>query len=142
MRIALAQYNYHIGNFDFNTQKIIEGIKDAREKGADLVVFAELSVCGYPSGDFLEFNDYIEKCYKAIDEIASHCVGIAAIVGAPHRNSNPKGKPLYNAAFFLEEGKIRQIYLKGLLPNYDIFDEYRYFESATEFKPLSLKENE
>ena len=139
MRIALAQYNYHIGNFDFNTQKIIEGIKDAREKGADLVVFAELSVCGYPSGDFLEFNDYIEKCYKAINEIASHCVGIAAIVGAPHRNSNPKGKPLYNAAFFLEEGKIRQIYLKGLLPNYDIFDEYRYFESAAEFKPIEFK---
>ncbi|TVQ87763.1 MAG: NAD+ synthase [Bacteroidetes bacterium] len=139
MRIALAQYNYHIGNFDFNTQKIIEGIKDAREKGADLVVFAELSVCGYPSGDFLEFNDYIEKCYKAIDEIASHCMGIAAIVGAPHRNSNPKGKPLYNAAFFLQEGQIRQIYLKGLLPNYDIFDEYRYFESATEFKSLEFK---
>ncbi len=139
MRIALAQYNYHIGNFDFNTEKIIKGIQEGKSKKADLVVFAELSVCGYPSGDFLEFNDYINKCYLAIDEIASHCRGIAAIVGAPHRNSNPKGKPLYNAAFFLEDGEIKQIYCKGLLPNYDIFDEYRYFEPATEFNIVTYK---
>ncbi len=139
MRIALAQYNYHIGNFDFNTEKIIKGIQEGKSKKADLVVFAELSVCGYPSGDFLEFNDYINKCYLAIDEIASHCRSIAAIVGAPHRNSNSKGKPLYNAAFFLEDGEIKQIYCKGLLPNYDIFDEYRYFEPATEFNIVTYK---
>jgi NAD+ synthase (glutamine-hydrolysing) len=139
MRIALAQYNYHIGNFEYNTAKIIKGIHEARDQRADLVVFAELSVCGYPSGDFLEFKDYIDKCYKAIDEIALHCKGIAAIVGAPHRNSNSKGKPLYNAAYFLEDGKIKQIYFKGLLPNYDIFDEYRYFEPATEFDIINYK---
>lgn len=133
MRIVLAQYNYHIGNFEYNTRKIISVINKAKAQQADLVVFAELSVCGYPSGDFLEFKDYIDKCYSAINEIALHCDGIAAIVGAPYRNSNPKGKPLYNAAFFLENGKIKQIYRKGLLPNYDIFDEYRYFEPATEF---------
>jgi NAD+ synthase (glutamine-hydrolysing) len=140
MRIALAQYNYHIGNFEYNTAKIIKGIHEARDQRANLVVFAELSVCGYPSGDFLEFKDYIDKCYKAIDEIALHCKGIAAIVGAPHRNSNSKGKPLYNAAYFLEDGKIKQIYFKGLLPNYDIFDEYRYFEPATEFDIINYKE--
>jgi len=139
MRIALAQYNYHIGNFEYNTGKIISGIHKAKSQQADLVVFAELSVCGYPSGDFLEFKDYIDKCYGAIDEIALHCQGIAAIVGAPHRNTNSKGKPLYNAAYFLEDGKVKQIYLKGLLPNYDIFDEYRYFEPATEFNIVTCK---
>ncbi|TVQ17876.1 MAG: NAD+ synthase [Bacteroidetes bacterium] len=139
MRIALAQYNYHIGNFEYNTAKIIRGIHEAKSRQANLVVFAELSVCGYPSGDFLEFKDYIDKCYRAIDEIALHCQGIAAIVGAPHRNANPKGKPLYNAAFFIEEGEVKQIYRKGLLPNYDIFDEYRYFEPATEFDIVSYR---
>ena len=139
MRIALAQYNYHIGNFEYNTAKIISGIHEAKARQADLVVFAELSVCGYPSGDFLEFKDYIDKCYRAIDEIALHCRGIAAIVGAPYRNPNPKGKPLYNAAFFLEDGEVKQIYRKGLLPNYDIFDEYRYFEPATEFDIVSYR---
>ena len=139
MRLALAQYNYHIGNFEFNTRKIIDGIQQAKQENADLVVFAEFSVCGYPSGDFLEFDHYIDKCIEAVNQIATHCKGIAAIVGAPMRNTNPKGKPLYNAAYFLENGEIKQIYRKGLLPNYDIFDEYRYFEPATEFEIVTYK---
>ncbi|MFW5687623.1 MAG: NAD+ synthase, partial [Bacteroidota bacterium] len=89
---------------------------------------------GYPSGDFLEFTDYITKCEAALEEIARHCTEIAAIVGAPYRNTGDKGKPLFNAAFFIKDQKIQQVYCKGLLPNYDIFDEYRYFEPATEFK--------
>lgn len=139
MRIALAQYNYHIGNFDYNVQKIIEGIEKAKAQQAELVVFAELSVCGYPSGDFLEFNDYIQKCHKAVEQIARHCNGIAAIVGAPVRNTQPKGKPLFNAAFLLENQQIAQVCLKGLLPNYDIFDEYRYFEPASTFHVVEFK---
>ncbi|MFW5891899.1 MAG: NAD+ synthase [Bacteroidota bacterium] len=139
MKIALAQLNYHIGNFQKNTGKIIEGIKKAKSMNADLVVFSELSVCGYPSGDFLEFEDYIHKCYQAIDEISQHCNGIAAIVGAPARNEQPKGKPLYNAAYFIENQTIKQVYKKGLLPNYDIFEEYRYFEPATTFSLIEFK---
>jgi NAD+ synthase (glutamine-hydrolysing) len=139
MKIALTQLKYHIGNFEENTQKIISAIEMAKEAGADLVVFAELSVCGYPSGDFLEFNDYIERCYHAVARIALHCSGIAAIVGAPDRNENPKGKSLFNAAFFIEDQKIKQVYHKGLLPNYDIFEEYRYFEPATEFEIIEFK---
>ncbi len=139
MKIALAQNNYHIGNFEYNTEKIINRIQRAKEQGADLVVFSELSVCGYPSGDFLEFTDYINQCYASLDKIKAHCSGIAAIVGAPDRNVSPKGKPLYNAAFFLENQEIKQVYRKGLLPNYDIFDEYRYFEPATEFSILEFK---
>ncbi len=139
MNIALAQYNYHIGNFENNTQKIIKGIEKAKNENADLVVFAELSVCGYPSGDFLEFQDYINKCYQSIEQIAMHCKGIAAIIGAPDRNKNTKGKPLYNAAFFIENQKIKQVFHKGLLPNYDIFEEYRYFEPATHFEVISFQ---
>jgi NAD+ synthase (glutamine-hydrolysing) len=139
MKIALAQYNYHIGNFEYNTKKIIEGIKKAKSAGADLVVFSELSVCGYPSGDFLEFTDYINKCYHAIDEIKDHCHGIAAIVGSPDRNTLRKGKPLFNAAFFLENKNIKHIYRKGLLPNYDVFDEYRYFEPSVTFENIDFK---
>ncbi len=139
MKVAIAQYNYHIGNFEYNTQKIIQGIQKAKDQGADIVVFSEMSVCGYPSGDFLEFYDYINKCYEAIEHIKDHARDIAVIVGAPDRNTLPKGKPLFNAAFFLEEQQIKHIYRKGLLPNYDIFDEYRYFEPAPEFDIIKYK---
>ncbi len=139
MKIALAQFNYHIGNFQKNTDKIIEGIQKAKSLNADLVVFSELSVCGYPSGDFLEFDDYINKCYQAVELISRHCKGIAAIVGAPARNEQPKGKPLYNAAYFIEDQKIKHVYKKGLLPNYDVFEEYRYFEPATTFSLIEFK---
>ena len=69
MKIALAQQNYHIGNFEDNTRKILEGIRQAKHAGADLVVFSELCVCGYPPRDFLEFDDFINKCYAAVDII-------------------------------------------------------------------------
>src|SRR6185436_4588537 len=81
MKIALAQLNYHIGNFSANTEKIKSNILRAKKEGADLVVFAELSVCGYPPRDFLEFSDFIRRCEDAVQEIASVCVGISAIVG-------------------------------------------------------------
>jgi NAD+ synthase (glutamine-hydrolysing) len=136
MKIAIAQYNYHVGNFEYNTEKIIKGINRAKAEGADLVVYSEMTVCGYPSGDFLEFGDYINKCYQALDEIKQYCSGIAAIIGSPDRNTFPKGKPLFNAAFFIENQQIKQVYRKGLLPNYDVFEEYRYFEPATEFEIL------
>ena len=128
MKIALAQINYHVGDFDSNVSRIIDIIRQSKEQKADLVVFAELSVCGYPPRDFLEFDDFIDKSILSVDTIAAECVGIAAIVGAPSRNPAPKGKPLYNSAYFLADGQIRAIVNKTLLPNYDVFDEYRYFE--------------
>ncbi len=133
MKIALAQLNYHIGNFSLNTEKIKSAVLRAKKEGADLVVFAELSVCGYPPRDFLEFPDFILRCEEAVNEIASVCVGISAIVGAPIVNPNVDGKNLFNAAFVLENGKIKSVHHKGLLPNYDVFDEYRYFEPAKSF---------
>jgi NAD+ synthase (glutamine-hydrolysing) len=130
MKIYVAQQNYHIGNFTLNRDKIIQAVEDGRKAGADLVVFSELSVCGYPPRDFLEFEDFMQQTEKTIQEIAQHSHGIGIIVGAPTHNPQPEGKNLLNAALLLYNGKIQGIVSKSLLPNYDVFDEYRYFEPA------------
>jgi len=98
-----------------------------------LVVFSELSVCGYPAQDFLYFNDFINKCYDAIDLIKNHANGIAVLVGAPQKNNVPEGKDLYNAAWFLADKEVRQIIQKTCLPTYNVFDEDRYFETAMQW---------
>lgn len=139
MRIAIAQLNFHIGNFELNTRKIIDAIHQATSEKADLVVFAELAVCGYPPRDFLEFSEFIESCGQSIDKIAAECVGIAAVVGAPSVNPEAAGKNLFNSAYFLENGKVRYIQHKSLLPNYDVFDEYRYFEPNRTFEIVEFK---
>lgn len=134
MKIALAQLNYHTGNFEKNTQKIIDSIRRAGQQGAAVVVFSELAVCGYPPRDFLEFHHFLTECEASVKKIAGYCHNIATVVGAPSRNTGPKGKPLHNSAYFLAQGKILAKVDKTLLPTYDIFDEYRYFEPNTEFK--------
>lgn len=130
MHIVLAQQNYHIGNFEQNTAKIIEAIQEAKQRKADLIVFSELAICGYPPRDFLEFNDFIERSYAALDQIKQHTLDIGVLIGAPSRNLNPNGKDLHNAAFLLHQNEIKQEIHKTLLPTYDVFDEYRYFEPA------------
>jgi len=139
MKIALAQQNYHIGNFEDNTRKIIDGINKAKEHGADLVVFSELCVCGYAPGDFLEFPDFINKCYEAVDRIKEHADTIGVLIGSPARNKERDGKDLFNAVFLLHEKQIKGEIHKTLLPNYDVFDEYRYFEPAYEWNVLEFK---
>ncbi|MFN8247738.1 MAG: NAD+ synthase [Ferruginibacter sp.] len=130
MKIILAQQNYHIGNFESNTRKIIAAIESAKQQGADIVVFSELCICGYPPRDFLYFNDFINKCYQAIDEIKQHTDGIAVLVGSPQRNALVEGKDLFNAAWFLADKEVKQVIQKTCLPTYDVFDEDRYFEPA------------
>jgi NAD+ synthase (glutamine-hydrolysing) len=139
MKIALAQQNYHVGNFDENTKKIIEAVKQAKSVGAELIVFSELSVCGYPARDFLEFDDFIRKCRQAVDEIAAYADTIGVIVGAPERNPVKEGKDLFNSAWLLYEGRVQAVVHKTLLPTYDVFDEYRYFEPAWEWNVVSFK---
>ena len=139
MKVALAQLNYHIGNFELNTSKIINAIDNARQKGADLVVFAELAICGYPPRDFLDFKEFIDLCESSVKKIAASCTDIACIIGAPTRNPRIEGKDLFNSACFIEGGTIKQIIHKALLPTYDVFDEYRYFEPVTEFKCVDFK---
>jgi NAD+ synthase (glutamine-hydrolysing) len=128
MKIALAQQNYHIGNFAANTEKIIAAIHRAEVAGAQLVVFSELCVCGYPPRDFLEFDDFINQCYTAIDAIKLHTQKIGVIVGCPQRNPVTEGKDLFNAAWLLHLGEVKAVAHKTCLPTYDVFDEYRYFE--------------
>ncbi len=139
MKIALAQQNYHIGNFEDNTRKIIAGIEWAKKQGADLVMFSELCVCGYPPRDFLEFEDFISKCTLAINTIKQHADTIAVLVGAPEKNPVREGKDLFNAAYFLYEGEVKAVAHKTCLPNYDVFDEYRYFEPAYNWNVIEFK---
>lgn len=139
MKIALAQLNYTIGDFTNNTKKIIDHIIKAKEEGADLVVFAELAVSGYPPRDFLEFEEFVDLCEQSAQEIAKYTMGIACIIGLPVRNNLAAGKDLYNAAYFIEEGKVKAIVKKALLPNYDVFDEYRYFEPAIIFNCIEFQ---
>src|SRR5690606_39830873 len=103
MIIALAQLNYHIGHFERNTATVVDAILAAKERGADLVVFAELAIGGYPAKDLLRSAAFVDRCEAAAAEIARHCYGIACIVGAPVRNTSGKGKPLHNAALFIAE---------------------------------------
>ena len=133
MKIAIAQLNYHIGNFASNSAKIIDCIARSKAAGADLVVFSELSVTGYYPHDLLERKEFIGQSYEALNRIASHCVGIAAIVGGPSINPEPQGKKLFNSAFFMNDGAIQQVVNKSLLPTYDVFDEYRHFEPNKRF---------
>lgn len=139
MKIALAQQNYHVGNFESNTKKIIDAVNKAKQMGADLVVFSELCICGYPPRDFVEFNDFINKCYEYIDLVKQHTDNIGVIIGSPQRNPQAGGKELFNAAILLYQNEIKGIAHKSLLPTYDVFDEYRYFEPATDFKTIEFK---
>jgi NAD+ synthase (glutamine-hydrolysing) len=139
MNIFLSQQNYHIGNFQANTDKIIADIHKAKQQGGDLIVFSELAVCGYPPRDFLEFNDFIEQSLTAIERIKQEADTIGVLVGAPARNASPKGKDLFNSVYFLYEKQIRSVVNKSLLPTYDIFDEYRYFEPAFEWNVIHFK---
>ncbi len=139
MKIFLAQQNYHIGNFESNTKKIIEAIEIAKSQGGELIIFSELSVCGYPPRDFLEFDDFIQKSLAAIDEIKQYADTIAVIVGAPDRNKILEGKDLFNTGYFLYNKAVVGIAHKTLLPTYDIFDENRYFEPAYEWNVIEFK---
>lgn len=138
MKIFIAQQNYHIGNFNLNRDKIIHAVDQGRKKGAELVVFSELSVCGYPPRDFLEFEDFILQVEQTIREIAAHSHGIGILVGCPTRNPQIEGKDLLNSAMLLYNGVVHGIASKTLLPNYDVFDEYRYFEPASSWNCIEF----
>ena len=139
MKIAIAQLNYHIGNFEGNLEKMKSSVANAKKQRADIVCFGELATCGYPPRDFLEFDDFIGLCEKSIESLTEMADGIAIVVGSPTRNPEKEGKDLYNSAYFLANKQVLHVQHKALLPTYDIFDEYRYFEPATEFKVLDYK---
>lgn len=139
MKLYLAQQNYLIGDFETNTKKIIDAIIAAKSAGGDLILFSELSVCGYPPRDFLEFRDFITKCNDAIDQIREYADTIAVVIGAPSLNKKTEGKDLHNTAYFLYEKEVKAVIHKTCLPTYDVFDEDRYFEPANEWNLIHFK---
>jgi len=118
---------------------MLHAVQEAKSQGADLICFGELAVCGYPPRDFLEFDDFIRQCSVSVDTLREASQGIGIIVGSPTRNPVAAGKDLYNSAYFLYDGQVIGVQHKALLPTYDIFDEYRYFEPATEFHTIAFK---
>ena len=139
MKIAVAQLNYHIGHFEGNLAKMLLAVKKAKNEKADIICFSELSTCGYPPRDFLEFDDFVDLSLASIEQLRGAADGIAIIVGSPSRNPVIEGKDLYNSVYFLADQKIVHVQHKTLLPTYDIFDEYRHFEPATEHKIVHFK---
>jgi NAD+ synthase (glutamine-hydrolysing) len=139
MKITLAQLNFHIGDFEGNLAKMLSAVSKAKAEKADIIVFGELAVCGYPPRDFLEFDDFINRCQHSIDELCKVAHDIAIAVGSPTKNPVIEGKDLFNSAYFLVDGKVNHISHKALLPTYDIFDEYRYFEPAKSFETVEYK---
>jgi len=120
MKITLAQLNYHIGNFEGNLAQMSEAIAVAKSEKSDIICFSELSTCGYPPRDFLEFDDFIVKAEAGIATLAKLADGIAIVVGSPSRNPVPSGKSLYNSVFFLADKEVKFIQHKTLLPTYDV----------------------
>jgi NAD+ synthase (glutamine-hydrolysing) len=128
MRIALAQVNPTVGDLAGNCRRIIDFISRARSAAADIVVFPELSIIGYPPKDLLLKPQFIEDNLRALRMIAARVSGIEAIVGYAERNPDPVGRPLHNALAVIRGGQIVSRHFKTLLPTYDVFDESRYFE--------------
>lgn len=140
MKIAIAQQNYIVGDFEGNYLKIIHAIDQAVQQDADIVLFSELTVCGYPARDFLDYRDFTNRSLRIIEKIVDYAQHkIAVVIGTPTFNPRLEGKDLFNSAVFIYDGKIQFTANKCLLPTYDIFDEYRYFESAKEFGIVEFK---
>ncbi len=140
MKIALAQINVTIGDFENNLLKIKSFVNKALDANADLIVFPELTVTGYPPRDFLEFEDFIEKSADTLEQLKPLSEKIGILVGLPVINPEIEGKDLFNAAVLLYNGKEIFRQYKTLLPTYDIFDEARYFEPARAWHTVAFKD--
>ncbi|MEK7291398.1 MAG: NAD(+) synthase, partial [Planctomycetota bacterium] len=138
MKIALAQINQTVGDFQNNIEKICSYIDRARSQNADLVVFPELAITGYPPKDFLDIPAFVDENLKALEKITCSVSGISAIIGFVDKNKRPHGKLVHNAAAFIQDKKIISIHHKSLLPTYDVFDECRYFEPAYTISPVKF----
>lgn len=140
MKIALAQINQTIGDFQKNTEKICLYLERARKQNSDIVIFPELAVTGYPPKDFLDIPAFIDENLKALNEIVRHVSGISALVGFVDRNKRRHGKLVHNAAAFIQDQKLISVHHKSLLPTYDVFDECRYFEPAHQILPVKCRD--
>ena len=130
MRIALGQINTVIGDFSGNSEKIIDFARRARYNGAALVLFPELSICGYPPRDLVERSSFVEHNWSTAGSIARETTGIDVVVGLATPAKTATGKSVLNSAALLRDGKIAFVQSKRLLPTYDVFDEMRNFAAA------------
>ncbi len=138
MKIAAAQINPTVGDIAGNVEKILTYVGRGKELGAQLVVFPELCLTGYPPRDLLERPSFIEQNIAALGDLAAKAKDVSVLVGFVEKNLSAEGKPLYNAAALLEGGEIAYVSFKSLLPTYDVFDETRYFEPAAGSAPLKI----
>ena len=134
MRLALAQIDSIVGDLDSNRDRVVRSLEEARASGADLVVFPELVVTGYPPEDLLLRRRFLLEAERALAEIAARATGIVALVGTPQAEDGR----LYNACAVCSNGAVQAVYRKRLLPNYGVFDEERYFEPGGETAVLDL----
>ena len=132
MKIALAQINTTVGDFEGNTSLIIDRIHEAREQKAGLIIFPEMAICGYPPLDLVEYRSFVDQNLRSLERIQKETQGLACVVGYIDRNPRESVRKYYNTAVVLSEGRVLARYAKKLLPNYDVFDEYRYFEPGQE----------
>lgn len=137
MKIALAQINPTVGDFTGNLWLIVQASQQAQARGAQLVCFPELAVCGYPPKDLLEREDFVSANLRTVEQLAGQ-VALPAIVGFVDRNEQRIGRRIYNAAAVLQGGRIVSVHHKTLLPTYDVFDESRHFEPAQSVKVAQI----
>src|SRR6266702_3837724 len=135
MRLALAQINTVVGDLDGNRDLILDRLGEARDKGADLVLFPELAVTGYPPEDLLLRPGFVRAAARTLDEIAKETRGLVALVGFPHFDAD-----LYNACAVCTDGDVKAVYRKRFLPNYGVFDEDRYFAPGRDLVLLEVGE--
>jgi NAD+ synthase (glutamine-hydrolysing) len=135
MRLALAQMNTVVGDLDTNCARIVGQMREARNQGADLVLFPELAVTGYPPEDLLFRPGFLRAARRSVEQVAAEATGIAALVGVPWLS-----RDLYNGCAVCADGEIKAVYPKRFLPNYGVFDELRYFQPGRELLLLRFGE--
>jgi NAD+ synthetase len=139
MKIALAQINTTVGDIAGNRDRVLRGLEKAESLGADIAVFPELCLTGYPPRDLLTLDGFVEANLGALGEIAARSGRTAVVVGFVDRNAGQEGRDFHNAAALLAEGRVQGIVHKTLLPTYDVFDEDRYFERAGEVPVIPFR---
>jgi len=139
MKVLVAQLDPTIGDFVGNVNKIVQSLEHARKQKADVVLFPELSVCGYPPEDLVLHDNFVTSSEDTLQEIIPHTKGLMVLVGLVRRNLAHGEKSLLNSAAVIQDGKIVGFHDKALLPTYDVFDERRYFEPGSEFKAWEWK---
>ncbi len=140
-RIAVGQINTTVGAFEENVNKIVDFSNRAARQGAELICFPELAVCGYPPMDLLERPAFVEKNLDAVEEVAGRVENIEVVFGYVEKSNSSVGKPIHNAAAWVEEGEVVSRHFKSLLPTYDVFNESRYFEEGAVVVPGGPDEN-